>query len=445
MITSRFPRLEALFGVAHLDRLDVAHLQAAIAGGLREREDLDFKQALYGRTTDPDAPKARDLAIDVAAMANSQGGIIIIGIRDDKQDVALGLMPVEIGQEVVRMKGIVADGTGPLPKVEIQVIPEPSKPGSGYFVLGVPKSARAPHAVLVNEDLRFPRRNGPANRYLSESEVADAYRNRFTDAESQVERVDAIVSAGLAGLGSSPELYLTMALVPAEPGQMPITNQTTDEFRLWLDGRSQRYLSRSGGAIYRPGIGLRRITIDDARTDDGDPHCRYAEFHQDGSGFFATDVGSRDEAKPGFVTTGSPRLLGGAYDCLIDLLDHAKEHTLAVGDALLSVGLCVAGATRPDIKLVRNTGYGDEVVTKRSVKTLRGSRRMVSLDAASASGTERMSIVRSVVIELVQQLGTAEILQLAEDGSIKLAYWSADDQLKIPNWAGREKLQTRPR
>jgi len=41
------------------------------------------------------------------------------------------------------------------------------------------------HAVIAEEGIRFPRRNGRDNRYLSEPEVASAYRERFTDAQDQ--------------------------------------------------------------------------------------------------------------------------------------------------------------------------------------------------------------------------------------------------------------------
>lgn len=54
---------------------DLARL---VDGAVREDADLDFKGAPYGSS---DADK-RELGADVAAMANSRGGLIIIGIED---------------------------------------------------------------------------------------------------------------------------------------------------------------------------------------------------------------------------------------------------------------------------------------------------------------------------------------------------------------------------
>jgi hypothetical protein len=39
--------------------------------------------------------------------------------------------------------------------------------------------------VIVNQGLRYPRRNGTVTRYLSEPEVATAYRERLVGAQRQ--------------------------------------------------------------------------------------------------------------------------------------------------------------------------------------------------------------------------------------------------------------------
>jgi Putative DNA-binding domain len=46
---------------------------------VREDADLDFKQEGYGNS---DSTR-REMAADIAAMANERGGLIIIGIRGD--------------------------------------------------------------------------------------------------------------------------------------------------------------------------------------------------------------------------------------------------------------------------------------------------------------------------------------------------------------------------
>jgi hypothetical protein len=79
MVTMRSRRLEAAFG-ATLDAIDASHVRGLVSGAVREDFNLDFKQQMYG-TSDADR---RDLASDVAAMANSSGGVIVIGVAEDE-------------------------------------------------------------------------------------------------------------------------------------------------------------------------------------------------------------------------------------------------------------------------------------------------------------------------------------------------------------------------
>src|SRR6266704_2206470 len=130
MVALRSRRLQAIFGVP-LDDLQYEHLEALVPNQVSEAFDLDFKGSQYGNA-DRDR---RDLATDVAALANTAGGLL---------------------------------------------------------VLAVVRSPLAPHAVIVNQGLRYPRRNGTTTRYLSEPEVASAYRERLAGAQRQAARVEEI-------------------------------------------------------------------------------------------------------------------------------------------------------------------------------------------------------------------------------------------------------------
>src|SRR6266699_4685196 len=68
MVALRSRRLQAIFGVP-LDDLQYEHLEALVHNQVSEAFDLDFKGSLYGNA-DRDR---RDLATDVAALANTAG------------------------------------------------------------------------------------------------------------------------------------------------------------------------------------------------------------------------------------------------------------------------------------------------------------------------------------------------------------------------------------
>lgn len=74
MLRSR--RLEGLLG-GSLDAVTAASVRGLVEVGVAEAFDLDFKSTHYGRG---DSEK-RDLAGDVAALANTAGGLIVIGSR----------------------------------------------------------------------------------------------------------------------------------------------------------------------------------------------------------------------------------------------------------------------------------------------------------------------------------------------------------------------------
>jgi hypothetical protein len=68
-----FPRLTKLFG-CRVDQLDEQAIRAAITARVPEGVDLDFKR------THHDEPG--ELAKDVAAFANSGGGVLVIGVAE---------------------------------------------------------------------------------------------------------------------------------------------------------------------------------------------------------------------------------------------------------------------------------------------------------------------------------------------------------------------------
>jgi schlafen family protein len=82
MLRSR--RLEQLLGAPIAD-LTAAHLHAAVEARVVEGHDLDWKHDLYGGA---DSGK-RQLSADVAALANTAGGLIVLGIAEDAHACAV--------------------------------------------------------------------------------------------------------------------------------------------------------------------------------------------------------------------------------------------------------------------------------------------------------------------------------------------------------------------
>src|SRR4051812_8934673 len=115
MVALRSRRLERVLGSVLID-VTHAQIMQLVANGVGEDYDLDFKGTLYGRS---DSEK-RDLAGDVAAMANTAGGLIIIGVAEDGQARAGSAPGVLINDaEAARIRQTVASGVHPLPPFDL--------------------------------------------------------------------------------------------------------------------------------------------------------------------------------------------------------------------------------------------------------------------------------------------------------------------------------------
>lgn len=141
MVALRSRRLETLLG-SRIDDVTHAQVSGLVTNQVVEAFDLDYKSRLYGRA---DADK-RDLAGDVAALANTAGGLIVLGIEEDDQARATAAPGVALSDgEVTRMLQVVASLTAPLPVFDIVPVEDPARPGTGFYLIAVPRSPRQPH------------------------------------------------------------------------------------------------------------------------------------------------------------------------------------------------------------------------------------------------------------------------------------------------------------
>lgn len=164
MATLRSRRLELLLGSTTAEAT-FGQINGLADTGVEEAADLDFKRQQYS----PSDRGKKDR------------------MKEDDQARAIGAsnMPISDG-EANRMLQIIA-GIGPLPTVDVRLAEDPDKPGTGFIIVSVPRSAAGPHAVLVNDSLRYPRRHGRTTVYLREPEVAPAYRERFAGLRSKLD------------------------------------------------------------------------------------------------------------------------------------------------------------------------------------------------------------------------------------------------------------------
>jgi Schlafen, AlbA_2 len=432
----RSRRIETLLGTS-LDAIRHSHLASLVTGKVSETFDVDFKGTLYGKLDDD----KRNLAGDVAALANTAGGILVLGIEEDKQARAAAAPGVPISDaEIRRMHQIVASLVAPLPAFDILAVPEPGKTDHGFLVVAVPPSPFAPHAVLAGVGLRFPRRNGTTTRYLSEPEVATAYRERFARAEGQAVRAGKIEEAAMGRLKRADDhIWILVSLVPGVPGEMLIDQASLTAIQAEVGRSPFPTVMPTSFSWYRVEVAPRRILLSGSPDSTWLTGWLAADLHSDGAGAFAMNsigIGGRGPATDGaedVATLHDEQAVNAIVSGLRFLGRHARDRAGASGDALIHVKI-QADPGRA-VRLGAGTrGFGDHMGRPLRVPA-RTAEAAAQLDALADEGPDLLAASYLLASELFQDFGLPEAMQLTRDGEIRRRYWTKAWLPQIEAWA----------
>lgn len=438
MAILRSRRLEALLGVG-LENAEYRHFAALVPVHVPESFDLDFKRERYGDS----ATEKRDLAGDVAALANTAGGLLILGIDEDKQARAIAAPGVVISDtEIRRIHQILADGVAPLPVFEVLPAPESADPEHGFLVIVVPRSPRAPHGVLVNEGLRFPVRNGTTTRYLSEPEVATAYRNRFARARGQAERAESIQGNVYRPLSQADDhCWVTVSLVPDMPGEFIVDHASLELARREFLGTHPTVIP-TGLSWRRADVALRRLMLSGSESPERESRWLAADLHADGAGTFALNVldGSMrglpdaERSEVSMVCVSDEEMVNGILTGLRFLARHARDRAGAGGDALIRAGI-QPGADGHPIRLSTGRRAFGETLGRPLPNPVRFAEAAAPVDSLADDGPDLVAATYLLATDLFQQFGLSDALQVTRDGALRLKYWSSVRHQALHEWA----------
>jgi hypothetical protein len=443
MVALRSRRLQTLL-VEPLDDLRYEHLEALVTNHVSEAFDLDFKATLYGNA-DKDR---RDLATDVAALANTAGGLLVLGIEEDRQARAAAAPGVAISDdEIRRILQVVGSLVVPLPVFEPMPVLKPGETGHGFLVVAVLRSLLAPHAVIVNQGLRYPLRNGTTTRYLSEPEVASAYRERFAGAQRQTERVEEIEPQALVRLDTSGLPWVVVSLVPDMPGDLSINGDVFAMFQQRIRDQSATVVP-AGANFRRASVGRRRLLADGTMGES--PQAKWAsiELHTDGSGVCAMCVfdvmegrmvAPPQDGEPVLRRVHVENLVIAVMSGLLLLAQHARDQAAAGGNALIRAQIFPISAERPiGLGWVDRFSFpeplGDRVLTIPPS----AAEAAAELDDLAEPGPGLAAASGLLVNEIGQGFGVAEIRQLSRDGQLRRRYWSGKQMV---TWAEQHGIE----
>jgi hypothetical protein len=243
-----------------LERLEEGDLTALI--GVREYQVLEFKEQMYERR-DPEAK--RQLLRDVSALANAEGGVLIIGLAEDGNGVATAIVPVPDAEAEAR-RLVSACLTGlyeRVPGLRTQLVPV----RGGYcIVVMIPRSYRKPHMVVADNAHELWIRHDRQRSEMSVGEIRNAVL-ATEELEMKLERyLDDHCNRIRADAGSALRLGITATPLSIETGRIDINSLDLKRLLQMIDStaRRARGVLLTRGYVGTPTLEGRRVDIGDS-------------------------------------------------------------------------------------------------------------------------------------------------------------------------------------
>lgn len=209
--------------MARYDSLRTCNDVRALSRGIGESLTLDYKEKLGRR---------RDLAADVCALTNTQGGVLVVGVKDPEPEGAPPKDPADfkgipVEPDLVhRVESQILDAISPrvFPRVRTTEDAFQQDGSARYFLLiEVPASSQL-HQVTVERDFKFYRRAEYQNRPMTADEVrlrVEAILAGRSGASAlmteELERLNEIMRQAYVAFLAAPGVEHTLAADPAEP------------------------------------------------------------------------------------------------------------------------------------------------------------------------------------------------------------------------------------
>lgn len=189
-------------------------LDAAVDAGLEEKADLDFKLTLPAAG----ALGQSDIAKDIAAMANSGGGILLFGVRDSasRASEAPGISPELTLDTYLRdIRRVALNRISP---PVLDVVPVTFNDGDRHaLAVMVPATEDVPHLIFSGENFKAPYRNGPDTAWMNERMLEAAYRTRFAAKQAATRTLREIVDHAIDGRPVAERAWMVAVARPTHP------------------------------------------------------------------------------------------------------------------------------------------------------------------------------------------------------------------------------------
>jgi hypothetical protein len=433
-VTIRWSRIHAQLGEVPGDP-SFAMIKAAVAAKLAEASDLDWKETL------PDKAEAslQEFAKDVAAMANTIGGLIVFGVKETRgTGRAEVITSVDVSENVQRrLRALAHSRIRPL-VAGLKMLPLMSADGKeAVLVLSVPRSPDAPHTIARDGGegrdgwLGVPFRSGPETHWMRERELERAYRDRFSRQVAEQEHLASLMLEVGERLGQEAAPWIVGVARPRTPLAGIVAPPSMEDIRRLLTEvvplRSVEILPKSGIRIesvselgiaaHNPRVGLRRWVVQTQAPigSEGLANFVHVQLHHDGSVALAVamDVVNA-ETLDGFTRVPQSVVESFAADFIALVEAYARELG-AQTPMSFRVDLAHTEASKP-LVLIDFRRFGENVVPP--AKRIPGSFSLSALrpvegEIPLTGDLETLrAVAREMAADVINQFGVAALRML---------------------------------
>lgn len=278
-------------------------LDAAVSSGVVETYDLDWKSELPPAKGLPQT----DFPKDVAAMANSGGGVIVFGVRESQKAATewVDVGDFDEGYERSLRSAAITAISPPVFGLNVHRLGDV---GRRAVVVEIPASVDGPHLIYRNDYFGAPVRNDSDTVWMKERQIEAMYRARFDERRHATEALDNLFTEAAAGRDSNKRAWLIAVAHPRVPRfqKRPTRDQARDVLTRAKD-LGEFYAGRGGihpldnVEHHNPRPGLRRwVAVNSATGDRSRWREAWASVHHDGSVTLAAAVGGHRMSSDGY-------------------------------------------------------------------------------------------------------------------------------------------------
>lgn len=405
----RFTSLHKALGLEPSEQLTAAILESAVDEGVPEAENLDWKQKL---------PEVRslsgsDVKKDIAAMANSGGGLIVYGVKES-QSKAVGLChPGEFDERYESTYRRVAINKISPPVFGLRI----DRLGDEDLAIAVEvlPSSDAPHLVQYDDHFGAPVRNGADTVWMNERQIEAMYRARFDERRRAVETLDGYYAEALEQVGPADRPWLVAVAHPRVPDVIarPRREDASAMFK-HAEANALKLARRRGTHIIEstdhtnPRPGLRRWTAVDQVRDEDAPWCgAWASVHHDGSVSLVGPVGGL-RAGQEFVCETHDVMQWELENAVVDLAALVRSGNKVLGHDEYDVRIGIEW-TGTEALRVMEVGWGGHAYADRSIPMRIFSPVRTTL-APAMGAADLQRAVHTLAEDCINQGGLTELI-----------------------------------